>query len=494
MAEKFLEMKSICKSFGTTQILFNIDFDIECGEVHALVGENGAGKSTLIKVLAGVHKPESGQIYINGQEAKIESPKNAFDYGISTIHQEFNLVEELDVAANIFLGREPHTMKGIIDKKKTYEVTQQLLDRISATISPKDIVKNLSVAEKQMVEICKALSIESKLLIMDEPSAVLSQKEIVKLFEIIKSLQNQGISIIYISHRLDELPVIANRCSVMRDGHMVGQLNKEELQKNRITTMMIGRELKNQFPAVDKNITDVVLKVEDLNEEGVLKDISFEVRAGEILGFSGLVGSGRTEIMRAILGVDKKTSGKIYLNNQEIEFKSTIDAKRKGVVMVPEERKLHGLVLTMSVEDNIGLPYYNTMSKAGVLSFRQMEKQTDNLIEDFNIRPNRKYILTGNMSGGNQQKVVIAKWSYQPQKVLILDEPTRGVDVGAKAEIYRIIQNIAKQGVAIIMISSDLPEILGISDRILVMREGKISGEITNKEMFTEEEVMKYAF
>lgn len=215
MAEKFLEMKSICKSFGTTQILFNIDFDIECGEVHALVGENGAGKSTLIKVLAGVHKPESGQIYINGQEAKIESPKNAFDYGISTIHQEFNLVEELDVAANIFLGREPYTMKGIIDKKKTYEVTQQLLDRISATISPKDIVKNLSVAEKQMVEICKALSIESKLLIMDEPSAVLSQKEIVKLFEIIKSLQNQGISIIYISHRLDELPVIANRLMIV---------------------------------------------------------------------------------------------------------------------------------------------------------------------------------------------------------------------------------------------------------------------------------------
>ena len=487
-------MKSICKSFSGTQVLFDVDFDLNYGEVHALVGENGAGKSTLIKVLAGIHTADSGEIFLDGKKMELDTPKAAFDAGISTIHQEFNLVEDLDVASNVFLGREPSTFRGILDKRTIYAKTQELLDKINAHINPKTVVKRLSVAEKQMVEICKALSIESRLLIMDEPSAVLSQKEIERLFEIIRSLKKHNISVIYISHRLDELPIISDRCSVMRDGHMIGQLLNEEIKKERITTMMIGRELENQFPHVDKEISDVVLKVENLSEDGVLKNVSFEVRRGEILGFSGLVGSGRSESMRAIMGIDHKTSGRIILEGREINPKSTIEAKKLGIVMVPEERKLQGLILPMTVEDNISLPYYNSMSKNGVLNKKKMDAQTQSMIHEFDIKPQRADIRTVNMSGGNQQKVVIAKWAYQQQKVIILDEPTRGVDVGAKAEIYRIMQNLAKQGVAIIMISSDLPEILGISDRIIVMKEGEISGEFSNKEMFTEENVLQCAF
>lgn len=492
--KKLLQMKSICKSFSGTQVLFDVNFDLNYSEVHALIGENGAGKSTLIKVLAGVHKADSGDVFIDGEKVNIETPGEAFDYGVSTIHQEFNLVEELDVAANVFLGREPRTVKGILDKKKIYQETQELLNKISAPISPKTIVKKLSVAEKQMVEICKALSIKSKILIMDEPTAVLSQREIDKLFSIITSMKEQGISIIYISHRLDELPIISDRCSVMRDGYMIGELAKAEINKDRITTMMIGRELDAQFPHVKKNIGDTVLKVENLCRDNVLDNISFEVRKGEILGFSGLVGSGRTEVVRAIMGLDKKQSGNVYLDGKEIDLKSPIDAKNKGIVMVPEERKLQGLILSMNVEDNIALPYYKISSKGGVLSKSKLNAQTRKMISEFNIRPAKSSILTKNMSGGNQQKVVIAKWSYQNQKVVILDEPTRGVDVGAKAEIYRIMQNMAMNGVAIIMISSDLTEILGISDRVIVMKEGRISGEISDRKLMSEESVLRYAF
>ena len=481
MNTKLLEMKSICKSFSGTQVLFDVDFDLDYGEVHVLAGENGAGKSTLIKILAGIHKPNKGEIFLDGKRIEINGPKDAFDKGISTIHQEFNLVEELDVGSNIFLGREPKTIRGIVDNKRIYADTQTLLNRISATIQPNDLVKNLSVAEKQMVEICKALSFKSKILIMDEPTAVLSQREIDKLFEIIRSMQKQGIAVIYISHRLEELPLI-------------GQLQKDEIGKRRITTMMIGRELKYQFPQVDKKISNVVLEVKHLSEEGVLTDVNFSVRKGEILGFSGLVGSGRTEIVRAIMGIDKISEGDIFLEGKQIHISSPSEAKKMGIVMVPEERKLQGLVLSMSIEDNIMLPYYFKFCKNGVLNKKKMDGKTENIVQEFEIKPKDIETKTENMSGGNQQKVVIAKWSFQPQKIIILDEPTRGVDVGAKAEIYSIMQHLAKQGVAIIMISSDLPEILGISDRIIVMKEGHISGEITDHSKFTEEEVMQLAF
>lgn len=492
MKEKLLEMRGICKEFSGNQILFDVDFDLNYGEVHALVGENGAGKSTLIKILAGVYQPERGNIFIDGKQTTISSPADAFRIGVSTIHQEFNLVPELSVANNIFLGREPKLAPGFLDEKAMKKKTEKLLEKISAQINPDKKISELGVAEKQMVEICKALSLNARLIVMDEPTAVLSQKEIDKLFEIIEGLKAEGVSVIYISHRLEELPVIADRVSVMRDGHMIGQLQKSEITKEVITKMMIGRELTEQFPKTERKISDVVLEVKHLTG-GILKDVSFDLRRGEILGFSGLVGAGRTELARAILGIDKIENGEIWVDGQRVCPKSALQAKRDGIVMIPEERKSQGLVLSMSVRDNVSLPYLKRFSRAGFINWKKVLELTEELIQKFEIHPNRQEIHTLNMSGGNQQKVSIAKWVYENHKVIIFDEPTRGVDVGAKAEIYRIMQNIAAEGVGIIMISSELPEIIGMSDRVLVMKEGRITGELQHQEL-AEQAIMRYAF
>lgn len=493
MKGKLLEMKAIRKQFSGVQVLFDVDFDLNYGEVHALVGENGAGKSTLIKVLAGAHKADAGEVYIEGQKTDIRTPKEAFAAGVSTIHQEFNLVPSLDVTSNIFLGREYRTAMGTIDQKKMRAETEKLLERVSSSIQPTSLIKDLGVAEKQMVEICKALSLNAKIVIMDEPTAVLSQKEIDKLFQVIRSIKAEGISTIYISHRLDELPEIADRVSVMRDGHMIGQIPHEEITKETITRMMIGRELKEQFPHTEREIGDTVLKVSHLNEAGVLEDISFELRAGEILGFSGLVGAGRTELVRAIVGIDKFESGEIELDGKKITPRSALQTKKEGIVMVPEERKTDGLVLPMTMRDNIALPYIDTMSRSGIINQKRVKTLCDELVDGFSIKPNNPEIQVRNMSGGNQQKVAIAKWVYQSHKIMIFDEPTRGVDVGAKAEIYKIIQEIAQKGVGIIMVSSDLPEILGMCDRVVVMKEGRVSGELSKQEM-SEHAVMQLAF
>lgn len=488
---KLLEMKKICKSFSGTQILFDVDFDVEKGQVHALVGENGAGKSTLIKILAGVHRQDSGEVWLDGKRAELKSPRDAFDHGVSTIHQELNLVPHIDVAANIFLGNET-ARGGILKKREMYEKTEALLKRVGADIRPNTLVSRLGVAEKQMVEICKALSINSKLIIMDEPTAVLSTKEIDKLFAVIDAVKAEGISVIYISHRLEELPRIADRVSVLRDGHMIGQV-EGEFTKEKITRMMIGRDLKEQFPYAPREIGDVVLKVEHLNSGGFLKDISFELRAGEILGFSGLVGSGRTETVRAIMGLDRRDSGDVYLNGERLNLKSAVDAKKKGIVMVPEERKTEGLVLSMSVKENLSLTYLPSFAKAGAISRAEVERNAEDIIKKLTIKPADKNIKTLHMSGGNQQKVVIGKWIYKDHAVMIFDEPTRGVDVGAKAEIYKIMMDVARRGVGIIMISSDLPEILGMSDRVIVVKEGRISGEL-EREALSEHAVMQLAF
>lgn len=493
MEGKLLEMKSICKQFAGNQVLFNVDFDLNHGEVHALVGENGAGKSTLIKSLAGVHQPDQGQIFIEGKEVRIQNTADAFAAGVSTIHQEFNLVPGLSVANNIFLGRECKGAAGFLDEVRMWEETQKLLDRISADIKPEQKIRELGVAEKQMVEICKALSLKARIIVMDEPTAVLSQKEIDKLFHIIEALKKEGVSVIYISHRLEELPLIADRVSAMRDGHMVGQLSKAEIKKEVITRLMIGRDLKEQFPKVEREIKDTILEVKHLSRKGVLQDISFSLRRGEILGFSGLVGSGRTELLRAVLGMDGIDSGEIWLEGRKVEPKSALKSKEAGIVMVPEERKTQGLVLSMSVADNVTLPYLKQFSKGGFLNQKRVRRLTEELIAKFEIHPANQEIRTLNMSGGNQQKVSIAKWVYEKHKVIVFDEPTRGVDVGAKAEIYRIMQNIAREGVGIIMISSELPEIIGMSDRVIVMREGRITGELKMGE-FTEHTIMQYAF
>ena len=493
MSEKLLEMKSICKQFSGNQVLFDIDFDLNYGEVHALIGENGAGKSTLIKCLAGVHQPDCGQIFIAGQEEKIHTPADAFQKGISTIHQEFNLVPGLDVATNIFLGRELYSSPGFLDIKKMYQETKRLLEQISADIDPTQKISELGVAEKQMVEICKAMSLNAKIVVMDEPTAVLSQKEIDKLFSVIEKVKKQNVSVIYISHRLEELPVISDRVSIMRDGHMVGQVPKQDISKELITRMMIGRDLSEQYPNVEKEITDVVLEVKNLSRKGVLHNISFELRKGEILGFSGLVGAGRTELARAVMGIDPIDEGEIRLDGELVRPKSALQAKADGIVMVPEERKSQGLVLSMSVEDNIALPYLEQYSTAGFINFRKIRQLTEDLIREFDIHPAKSEIRTQNMSGGNQQKVAIAKWVYEKHKVIVFDEPTRGVDVGAKTEIYRIMKDIAREGVGIIMISSELPEIIGMSDRVIIMKEGVISGEFDRKDL-DEHRIMKCAF
>lgn len=491
--EKLLQMEGIDKQFSGTPVLKGVDFDLNHGEVHALIGENGAGKSTLIKCLAGVHQPDAGKILIEGKQAEIKNTKDAFALGISTIHQEFNLVPFLSVASNIFLGRELRNKAGIIDGQKQEEHTKELLDRVGAEILPGALIKDLGVAEKQMVEIAKSLSLNAKVVIMDEPTAVLSGKEIDKLFAIIRSLKKDGISIIYISHRLEELPQIGDRVSVLRDGVITGCLRKDEMSKDVITRMMIGRDLKEQFPHNTKEIGPVVLEVKNLNHGKQVKDVSFCLHRGEILGFAGLVGSGRTEVARAFLGIDKKDSGEVLLDNKPVNIRSPKRAREMGLVIVPEERKADGLVLSLSIEENISLPYLRDVSKGVVISDKLAADKSKGLVEKMNIKPDKISIRTKNLSGGNQQKVVIAKWVSREHKVMVFDEPTRGVDVGAKAEIYKIMMDLAKKGVAILMISSDLPEIIGMSDRVLVMKEGRISGEVLKSD-FSEHEILKYAF
>lgn len=487
-----LEMKGICKQFSGTQVLFDVDFDLTRGELHALVGENGAGKSTLIKILAGIYQTDAGQIAFEGKPVKFKSPKEAIFAGISTIHQEFNLVDNLDIAANVFLGREKITA-GLIHNKSIYEQTRRLLRRIDSNLDAKERVKNLGVAEKQLVEICKALSVNSRIVVMDEPTAVLSAKEIDKLFEVIRGLKRDGLAIIYISHRLEELSHIADRVSVLRDGKMAGELKTNDFAKDVITRMMIGRDLVEQFPSVTKTIGETILRVDSLSCDTKIRNISFEVKKGEILGISGLVGSGRTELARAIIGIDRIIAGKIYLNNKQVMIDSPIKAKKLGVVMIPEERKSEGLILSMDIENNISLPYLDTMSNFLLVSTAKTAGNGSEIIHKLTIKPDRLNIKTRNLSGGNQQKVVIGKWIYKNHKVLIFDEPTRGVDVGAKAQIYKIISDLAKSGAAIIMISSDLPEIIGMSDRVIVMRRGELAGELQKGEL-EEHAIMKLAF
>mgnify|MGYP000908151510 CR=1 FL=1 len=493
MSEKLLELKAIYKEFPGATVLEGVNFDLEYGELHALVGENGAGKSTMIKIIAGLHQANCGKIILEGKEVIFKNPKEAINAGISTIHQEFNLVDNLDVAANIFLGRENQNIKGVINDKDTYLKTEKLLERVDARFSAHDPIYKLGVAEKQLVEICKALSVNSKIVIMDEPTAVLSTKEIDKLFEVIRSLKKAGISIIYISHRLEELPQIAERVSVLRDGVMVGELKSLELSKDLITKMMIGRDLTEQFPKSNKKIGDVVMTVKDLCCGEMVKNVSLEVRKGEILGISGLVGSGRTEMARALLGIDKPESGEIYLEGKRVKINSMLKAKQLGVAMVPEERKSEGLVLPMSIEKNISLTYLKKMSKLGVVLDKKIKENSEEIAEKITIKPNNIQTKVECLSGGNQQKVAIGKWIYTDHKVIIFDEPTRGVDVGAKAEIYKIMLDLAERGIAIIMISSDLLEIIGMSDRVLVMRQGEISGELQHEEL-DEYRIMQFAF
>lgn len=495
--EPIIRMEGISKAFPGVQALDRVDFEAYSGEVMALVGENGAGKSTLMKILSGAYMKDTGRIYIDGKRVEIQNPYHAQLLGISTIYQELNVTPNQTVAQNIFLGREIKRKGilgklGFVDKKEMERRAKELLNRVGANIDPRELVKNLSVAQRQMVEIAKALSLEAKIIIMDEPTSALGPEEVEKLFEIIRQLKEQGIAIIFISHRLEEVFKIADRITILRDGKLVGVMSKDEATFDKVIYLMVNRPLGDMFKKEEVSKGKLILEVKNLRS-AIIKDVSFSLYEGEILGIAGLVGSGRTELVRLIFGADPKISGEIYLNGEKVEIKSPEDAVKHGIGLVPEDRQNQGLILKMSVRENIGVTIIRKILKfLGFIDKNKLTEIAENFVKRLNIKTPSIFEKVLYLSGGNQQKVVLAKWLASNPKILILDEPTRGIDVGAKAEIHAIMSQLAKIGIGIIMISSEIPELLAMSDRILVMSEGKVVVELPRSEA-TQEKIMAYA-
>ncbi|NLX09193.1 MAG: sugar ABC transporter ATP-binding protein [Chloroflexi bacterium] len=494
-----LEVRNISKAFPGVQALSNVDFKVYPNEVVALIGENGAGKSTLMKILSGAYKMDSGSVYIAGEPIEPQNPHHAQSLGISIIYQEFNLTPNQTVATNIFLGREPSFdnvlgRAALVNRRQMRHEAARLLERVGARFSPDALVRNLSVAERQMVEIAKALSFESRIIIMDEPTSALGEGEVKVLFDIVRGLKEQGLGVIFITHRLDEIFEIADRVVVLRDGRQVGELPIAEATPPKLIAMMVGRPLVEMYQKQDTSKGDVVLEVRDLSRTGVIDDVSFSLRKGEILGIAGLVGSGRTEMVRAIFGADPRTSGEIFIDGQPVDIHSPNAAIRAGMALVPENRQLHGLVLEQSVERNIVLPNLDWLSTGltGLLKRGQAREVAERYVRQLNVRTPSLAQRVKLLSGGNQQKVVLAKWLASSPKVLILDEPTRGIDVGAKAEVHALMSQLAAQGIGIVMISSEMPEVLQMSDRILIMHEGRVAG-ILDRTRATQEVIMAYA-
>ena len=487
-----IEMKGIDKSFGSNQVLKDAGFVLADGEVHALMGENGAGKSTLMKILTGVYTKDAGTIYVDGREVNYKNLQEAEKAGIVFIHQELNVLYDLTVEENLFIGKEIKGKFGFCNQKAMRKKAEEALGRLGVHISPAEVMSNLSVGQQQMIEICKALMVDAKVIIMDEPTAALTQSETLVLFDVIRSLKKQGISIVYISHRMEEIFELCDRISVLRDGTYIGTKNIPETNMNEIVKMMIGREIGERYPVRNCKIGDTVLKVKDLTSSGVFHNVSFEVKAGEVLGVSGLMGAGRTEIMQAIFGNLHCDSGSIEINGKEVHIKSPIQAMKCGIGFITEDRKVEGLMLEESIEKNIALANLPRVSNHHVMDRKKEDDLVKKGIEELHIKCFGPDHECNHLSGGNQQKVVFAKWIYTDPKILILDEPTRGVDIGAKKEIYTIINELAAKGVAIIMVSSELPEVLGMSDRIMVVREGEVRG-IIGREEANQENIMTLA-
>ncbi len=490
-AAPILEMRHITKTFPGVVALNDISLAVQPGQVHAIVGENGAGKSTLMKVLAGVVAPDSGEIALRGHLVQFAGPGDSQQRGISIIYQEFNLLPYLSVAENIFLGREPHKTLGLIDWARMHREARESLARLSVQLDPTTPVANLSVAQQQEVEIAKALSLEANIIVMDEPTAVLAAHEVEHLFDIVKTLKSQGVTVIYISHRLAELYQIADQATVIKDGRVVGAFEMGDVTRADLIRMMVGRPLEETFPAADDESGPVVLSVRGLSTE-FLDTINFELRSGEILGLAGLVGAGRTSLARALFGASRITSGDIKVAGKPFNPASPRAAIRARIALVPEERKTQGLVLDLSIRKNMSLPILARLRRWGLLSKPRERTLVNDAIRDLGVRTPSAEQEVQYLSGGNQQKVVLAKWLNTAPQVLILDEPTRGVDVGAKAEIYGLIREIARKGTGILFISSELPEVLGMSDRIMVMRDGRIEGEVSRDEA-TEEKILGLA-
>lgn len=491
--ELVLEMREIDKIFPGVHALKKVNFELHKGEVHALLGENGAGKSTLINVLGGVYPIDGGQILIDGQPVVIRQIKDAQQLGIAIIHQELVLVPHMTVAENIFMGREPRTKLGTVDKKKMFRDAQEAIDAVGLCCSATDLVCKLSVAQQQLVEIAKALSYNAKIVVMDEPTSSLMTREVDILFDTIRKLRAKGVSIIYISHRMSEFFEIADRITVMRDGEYVTTRDVEQTNTDELVFLMVGRKLENYYTRTYNKPGETVLEVSGLSQKSTgLEDINFSLRKGEILGFSGLVGAGRSELMRCIVGIEKYDSGEIRLFGEPAGPMNTAQAQKKGLVMVPEDRKQQGLILLNSVGFNLTISVLESFIGLGVVNKCAENEIIERHIRALNIKTPSARQKVGNLSGGNQQKVLMGKWLATNPKILILDEPTRGVDVGAKAEIYMIIDRLAKEGISVIMVSSELNEIINMCDRVLVMSDGRITGELDRSE-FTQELIMSFA-
>ncbi|PQP89329.1 sugar ABC transporter ATP-binding protein [Paenibacillus sp. AR247] len=487
-----IQMQGIYKSFGTNHVLSGVDFELREGEVHALMGENGAGKSTLMNILIGLHQRDEGVIRIDGKETYFPNPKEAEKAGIAFIHQELNIWPDMTVIENLFIGKEMTTKWGLLSTKQMKTLAKAQFDKLSVDIPFQREAGECSVGQQQMIEIAKALMTDAKVIVMDEPTAALTEREIRKLFEVIAALKKEGVSIVYISHRMEEIFEICDRITVMRDGKTVDTRDIPHTNFDEVVKKMVGRELTERYPHRNPSPGDVVLEVKNATRKGLFENVSFQVRSGEIVGFSGLMGSGRTEIMRALFGLDHLDSGEIWIKGKKAHIRKPDDAVKRGIGFITEDRKDEGLLLDFSIRENMVLPSLSGFTSKGFINGKREKDFVDLLVKRLQIKTQSAETAAGDLSGGNQQKVVIAKWVGIGPKVLILDEPTRGVDVGAKREIYQLMNELTERGVAIIMVSSELPEVLGMSDRILVVHEGEISGELSSEEA-TQEKIMTLA-
>jgi len=487
-----LEMNHISKTFPGVKALDDVSISIESGTVHAIMGENGAGKSTLMKVLFGMYKPDTGDIRINGENVELRSTKDALDHGISMIYQELSPIKDLSVAENIFMGRYPLKRPGVVDWKATWQKAQELFDHWGMPYQPTQKMRTLKMADMQMIEIVKAISFNAKLIIMDEPTSAITEREVQKLFEFIRELKSRGITIVIITHKLDEVFQIADAISVLRDGQYIGSKPIAEITKDEMVTMMVGREISNMFAEKQNEIGDVLLGVRHLNNGTHVRDVSFQLHKGEILGFAGIMGAGRTETLRCVFGLDTAESGEIWLDGQQLKIRNARDAISRGIMMATESRKDDGLVLCRSIRENMTLPSLYRTARGGIINKKKEKETVGNFSGKLRVKTASLETMANSLSGGNQQKVILCKWLMMNPKVLIVDEPTRGIDIGAKTEIYHIMAELAAQGVGIIVISSDMEEVIGVSDRILVMCEGRISGCL-QKEEVTQERIMELA-
>jgi ribose transport system ATP-binding protein len=486
-----LEMRGISKSYPGVRALQDVDFAVRAGEVHGLVGENGAGKSTLMKVLAGAERKDAGEIAIGGRPVTIDTPQRAMDLGVSVIYQEFNLVPYLNAAENVFLGREPKTaIPGFVDFRTMYRESQTVIDRLGVPLDVRTPVSRLSIAQQQMVEIAKATSRESRIIVMDEPSATLTEHELASLFALIQRLKSDGVAVVYISHRLEEVFAICDRVTVLRDGRRIATDDVSALTREEIIRRMVGRELTQMIPKRTAPIGEPALAATGITRRRALRDVSIRVHKGEVLGIAGLVGAGRTELARVLFGADRMDAGTIQLFGKPVRVRSPQDAIRLGIGLVTEDRKSQGLVLGLPVRENITLANLPAVSTLSFIRAARERAAARRLADDLRVRTPTIEQTVQNLSGGNQQKVVLAKWLFTDSKVLIFDEPTRGIDVGAKTEIYELMNELAARGTALIMISSELPEVLGMSDRIVVMHEGRVAGELARKEATPERPVL----